>query len=198
MSPARPPSKDTDEDDDTDLFRRALADAEPLKRRRPQPTKSPESKKVAGAQPKPAKKPAGEKPSAAPVAPPRPVTRPAPPPDIAAGDYAGVDRRTAERFRRGKLPIEGRLDLHGMYQDAAHDALVGFITESAARGKRTVLVITGRGSREGSGVLRERLPQWLNQPPCRAHVLAFTPARPEHGRDGAFYVMLRRKRGDRG
>ena len=184
-------TKDGGEDDDTDLFRRALADAAPLKRRRPQPVE----KKVAAAKPKPARKAAGKKtPAAMPAASPRPITRPAPPPDIAAGDTAGVDRRTAERFRRGKLPIEGRLDLHGLYQDAAHDALTGFITESAARGRRCVLVITGRGSREGSGVLRARLPQWLNQAPCRAHVLAFNPARPEHGRDGAFYVLLRRRR----
>jgi DNA-nicking Smr family endonuclease len=180
------------DDDDPDLFRRALSDAVPLKRRRPQPAE----KKAVAAKPKPAKKAAGKKPPvAAPVTPPRPIARPAPPPDIAASDYAGVDRRTAERFRRGKLPIEGRLDLHGLYQGAAQDALTRFITDSAASGRRMVLVITGRGSREGSGVLRDRLPQWLNQPPCRAHVLAFTSARPEHGRDGAFYVLLRRKRG---
>lgn len=179
-------------DDDDDLFRRALADAAPLKRRRPQPAKPAAKTKTP-----PARKTAKKK--AAPVAVPRPVpvSRPKPPPEIAAGDYAGMDRRTADRFRRGQLPIEARLDLHGMYQDTAHDALSGFITENAARGKRCVLVITGRGSREGSGVLRERLPQWLNQPPCRAHVLAFTPARPQHGRDGAFYVLLRRKRGER-
>ena len=193
-APGKKNGNKADDDDDTDLFRRALSDAAPLKRRRPQPSE----KKAVAAKPKPAKKPVKSKPMITPpVAAPRPVARPTPPPDIAASDYAGVDRRTAERFRRGKLPIEGRLDLHGLYQDAAQDALTRFITDSAASGRRMVLVITGRGSREGSGVLRERLPQWLNQPPCRAHVLAFTPARPEHGRDGAFYVLLRRKRGDR-
>lgn len=183
-----PGDKDGDTGDEEDLFRRALADAEPLKRRRPQPAKT-------AAKPTVARAPKKKKPASAPAAPSRPVARPAPPPELAAGDYAAMDRRTADRFRRGKLPIEARLDLHGMYQDAAHTALTGFITEAAAAGKRCVLVITGRGSREGSGVLRARLPEWLNQPPCRAHVLAFTTARPEHGRDGAFYVLLRRKRG---
>lgn len=188
-------AEDANAGDDTDLFRRALADAAPLKHRRPAPT---ETKKPA-AKPagKTAKKVVKKKPTAVATPRPVPIVRPKPPPDISAGDYAGVDRRTAERFRRGKLPIEARLDLHGLYQDAAQDALVGFITNSSAAGRRMVLVITGRGSREGSGVLRERLPQWLNQSPCRAHVLAFTPARPEHGRDGAFYVLLRRNRGDR-
>ncbi|MDA0785949.1 MAG: Smr/MutS family protein [Proteobacteria bacterium] len=182
------------DDDDTDLFRRALSDAAPLKRRRPQPAR-PAAAKTSPE--KPSAKKAAKKSTAPAVPRPVPVARPKPPPEIATGDMAGMDRRTAERFRRGQLPIEARLDLHGMYQDTAQDALAGFITESAARGRRNVLVITGRGSREGSGVLRERLPQWLNQPPCRAHVLAFTPARPQHGRDGAFYVLLRRKRGDK-
>jgi DNA-nicking Smr family endonuclease len=178
-------------DDDDDLFRQVLGDAKPLKRARPvpeHPALKAGRKEVAKPAPKP--RPARRKPvMVVPVAP-----RPKPTPDLATGDVTGMDRRTADRFRRGKMPIDARLDLHGMYQDAAHHALTHFITDCAARGKRNVLVITGRGSREGSGVLRERLPQWLNQPPCREHVISFTGARPEHGRDGAFYVLLRRKR----
>ncbi|MBT5570924.1 MAG: DNA mismatch repair protein MutS [Alphaproteobacteria bacterium] len=179
-----------DGEDDDDLFRRVLRDAKPIRKGRPVPEhpavkagkkitpKTPQAKKAHRIAPRPV--------VAAP--PPKPAR------ELATGDYTGMDRRTAERFRRGKLPIEGRLDLHGMYQDAAHHALTDFVTSSAAMGKRNVLVITGRGSREGSGVLRERLPQWLNQPPCRDLVVAFTGARPEHGRDGAFYVLLRRRR----
>ncbi|MBO22624.1 MAG: DNA mismatch repair protein MutS [Rhodospirillaceae bacterium] len=174
--------------DDDDLFRRALADAAPLKRRRPQPAKPAPVGTSAKSKPK-------ETSPARTVAPAR--ARPVAARAIGAGDFADMDRRTADRLRRGKLPIEARLDLHGMYQDAAHTALVQFVTESAAQGRRCVLVITGRGSREGSGVLRARLPEWLNQLPCRPHVLGFTAARPEHGRDGAFYVLLRRKREDR-
>jgi DNA-nicking Smr family endonuclease len=98
-------------------------------------------------------------------------------------------------MRRGKLPIDARLDLHGRYQDAAQAELNAFISSCAATGCRTVLVITGKGSvREGGGILRRRLPDWLNQSACRPHVLAFATARPEHGGSGAFYVLLRRRR----
>ena len=185
MTPGEP------EDDDAELFRRVLADAKPIKQRRPRPEHpaAKAGKKIAAKAP-PAKKPARA--TARPVSPPPPPPKPAK--TLASGDYSGMDRRTADRFRRGKLPIDARLDLHGMYQDAAHHALNDFILSCAAAGKRKVLVITGRGSREGSGVLRERLPQWLNQAPCRNHVVSFTTARPQHGRDGAFYVLLRRKR----
>jgi len=185
MTPGEP------EDDDAELFRRVLADAKPIKQRRPRPEHpaAKADKKIAAKAP-PAQKPARA--TARPVSPPPPPPKPAK--TLASGDYSGMDRRTADRFRRGKLPIDARLDLHGMYQDAAHHALNDFILSCAAASKRKVLVITGRGSREGSGVLRERLPQWLNQAPCRNHVVSFTTARPQHGRDGAFYVLLRRKR----
>ncbi|MEL0012026.1 MAG: Smr/MutS family protein [Alphaproteobacteria bacterium] len=175
------------QDDEAELFRRVLADAEPLKRKRPVAKKAAARKDDA---PQAVLRKSPRRP--APII--RPPELPTPPPPVAANDFSRMDRRTAVRFRRGKLPIEARLDLHGHYQDAAHYALNEFIADSAAADRRMVLVITGRGSREGSGVLRARLPQWLNQPPCRDRVLAFTAARPEHGGDGAFYVLLKRNR----
>ena len=181
-------------EDESDLFRRAMRDVKPLKQRTPRirSEKIAPSRTSGTAETVTTKRTLRSR-SAAPAA-----TFPkSKAPTLQRGDMAGLDRRTGQRFKRGQLPVEARLDLHGMYQDAAHIALVQFVTESAAQGRRCVLVITGRGSREGSGVLRARLPEWLNQLPCRPHVLGFTAARPEHGRDGAFYVLLRRKREDR-
>lgn len=109
----------------------------------------------------------------------------------------GVDRRTAERVRKGRLPIEARLDLHGMRRAEAHHALIGFVEQSYRLGRRMVLLITGKGTfSEGSSVLRDQLPRWLNDPPLRLKILAFQPAQPKDGGDGAFYLLLRRRRGD--
>ncbi len=105
----------------------------------------------------------------------------------------GVDRRTAERLRRGLLPIEGRIDLHGMDQAQAHIALAGFITHHWKLGARCVLVITGKGTR-GEGVLKRAVPRWLTDPPLAARVLSFGQARPGDGGAGALYILLRRKR----
>ena len=68
--------------------RRALADAAPLKRRRPQPAKQSVKPKTP-----PAKKAAKKKATAAPRS--VPVARPKPPPEISAGEFSGMDRRTA-------------------------------------------------------------------------------------------------------
>lgn len=114
-------------------------------------------------------------------------------PGLEHGASPGVDRRTAERFKRGRMDIDGRLDLHGMTQEGAHVALTTFIERSAAAGKRCVLVITGKGTR-GEGILRRAVPRWLNEPRLRTRILAFTQARPQHGGEGALYVLLKRKR----
>lgn len=111
-----------------------------------------------------------------------------------AGD---LDRRTLIRLRKGQLPVEGEIDLHGHTQEKAHRYLDQFLATSQMRGHRCVLVITGKGSRseEPEGVLRAAVPRWLNQPANRSRVLAFAYATPAHGGEGAIYVLLRRLRG---
>jgi len=105
--------------------------------------------------------------------------------------FAGLDRATAERLKRGKLAIEARLDLHGLTQDEAHRAVSGFVGGSRAAGLRCVLVITGRGA-VGGGILRQAVPRWLDEPGLRRHLLAMVPAQPRDGGGGALYLLLRR------
>lgn len=50
-----------------------------------------------------------------------------------------MDRRTEEKLRKGKILIESRLDLHGMTQDRAYEALVHFINDSLLNKKRCLL-----------------------------------------------------------
>ncbi len=182
--------RSADGDSDDGLFHRTMAGVEPLKKKRSLKTTPALDTGTAPKSPAVAK---GARARSTPV--PQKPARAAEPTPLTADSFAGVDRRTVERMRRGKMPIDARLDLHGHYQDAAQSELNAFISSCAATGCRVVLVITGKGSvGEGGGVLRRRLPDWLNQPACRPHVLAFAGARPEHGGAGAFYVLLRRRR----
>lgn len=117
-------------------------------------------------------------------------------PDLTTAVTAGIDKRTSQRLGRGQLAIEGRLDLHGMTQGEAHDRLAGFIRRAVAAGKRNVLVITGKGFKASgeTGVLRQAVPRWLNEPGLRPHVVALRQAQPKDGGEGALYVLLRRER----
>ncbi len=118
------------------------------------------------------------------------------PPQLEPGRLVDIDRRNAERLRKGQLELEAKLDLHGYRQFEAEDALARFLAASQAAGKRCVLVITGKG-RLGSedGILRQRLGDWLNAEPNRGRVVAFARAQPKHGGGGAFYILLKRLRG---
>ncbi|GAB6052461.1 Smr/MutS family protein [Magnetospira thiophila] len=115
-------------------------------------------------------------------------------PEMAHGSAPGLDRRTAARMRRGKIDIQGRLDLHGMTRAQAHGALRSYLMQAQLQGKKCVLVITGRGlKRDGEiGVLRQAVPEWLND--LRGLVHAFHYAAPQDGGEGALYVLLRRVR----
>lgn len=115
-------------------------------------------------------------------------------PGLGHGDTPGLDRRSAERMKKGEMAIDGRLDLHGLTQDTAHAELTAFVTRAWDAGKRCLLVITGKGTREGAGVLRANVPRWLNQAPLRDRILGFSYARPQHGGEGALYVLIRRRR----
>lgn len=120
---------------------------------------------------------------------------PSPPSSLPAGTAGGVDARTRQRLRRGQVPIDRRLDLHGMTQREAHGALARALAAAQAAGARCALVVTGKGDISGgTGVLRRAVPRWLGEAPNAARVLDFAEARQRDGGAGALYVLLRRRR----
>ncbi len=122
---------------------------------------------------------------------PQPVARKAKPPSPAKA-FALRERR---QLARGNAEIGGRIDLHGMTQAEAHDALLRFLRRAQAEGAKFVLVITGKGGPGGErGVLRRQVPLWLALPELRTCVLGFDVAHVGHGGEGALYVRLRKGR----
>lgn len=97
-------------------------------------------------------------------------------------------------LRHGRLPIDGRVDLHGLGAQEARERLLEFLRTQRARGERCVLVIHGKGEHSVSarGVLRGEIAAWLSQGRAREHVAAFATARKDDGGEGAVYVALRR------
>ena len=112
------------------------------------------------------------------------------------GARHGLDPRLLSQLRRGEFSIQAHLDLHGMIQPDAKEALTEFIVDSVRKGRRTVLIVHGRGLRSPGGlpVLKHAAAQWLSHGIAGGYVLAFATARPSDGGAGAVYVMLRRER----
>jgi DNA-nicking Smr family endonuclease len=185
----KPPAKP--QPGDADLWRHLTAGVKPLPRAMPAPRHQPPAKSAARVT---------LPPLAAKAKPP-----PAPKPSKTPKPFAGLDKRNAERLRRGEWPIDGTLDLHNMTQSVAHAALRAYLAHAWAAGQRCILVITGKGGprpaeddglfAEERGVLKRMLPRWLAEPALQPLILAASPAQPRHGGGGAFYVLLRRQRG---
>lgn len=112
------------------------------------------------------------------------------------GARHGLDPRLLSQLRRGEFSIQAHLDLHGMIQPDAKEALTEFIVDSVRKGRRTVLIVHGRGLRSPGGlpVLKHAAAQWLSHGIAGGYVLAFATARPSDGGAGAVYVLLRRER----
>lgn len=116
--------------------------------------------------------------------------------DAVAGSAAlsfqrgGVRIQVMRRLKRGLIPIDDEIDLHGLTQTAARDALADFIANSRDSGHRCVRVIHGKGYRSGARgpVLKTAVNLWLRRD---TDVIAFASARAIDGGTGAVYVLLR-------
>ena len=103
----------------------------------------------------------------------------------------GVQDGVYRKFRLGKYPIDGRLDLHRRTVAQARVEVFDFVREALVRDARTVLILHGKGERnvERPGVLKSYVAKWLKEMP---EVLAYHTAQQRHGGLGAAYVLLRK------
>jgi len=104
-----------------------------------------------------------------------------------------LDIKTTRKISKGKILIDGRLDLHGYCQQDAHQILYNYVENAYFSGKRTILIITGKGNM-GRGVLRENVPKWLAGAKFRLLISGFAESHAVHGGAGAIYIKIRRKR----
>lgn len=133
---------------------------------------------------------------------PQPRRASAAPKTAAPPPLAPLEKRLKRQLARGRSAIDQSIDLHGMTQAEAHQALRGFLVYAQAQGDRLVLVVTGKGAPkvrgleasgfDEPGVLRRLVPHWLHSPDMRAIVVGFEEAGRAHGGSGALYVRLRR------
>jgi DNA-nicking Smr family endonuclease len=103
---------------------------------------------------------------------------------------AGLGSDVLMKLRRAHWVVQAVIDLHGMTQTEAHDALADFLLDARYRGLRCVRVIHGKGltSPNREPVLKGRVRRWLSQ---WDDVLAYCEAPPHAGGSGAVVALLR-------
>jgi DNA-nicking Smr family endonuclease len=179
------------------LWRHATTDVKPrAKKSPPEPKPEPKIEPPAPPPAKPPPAPFGKKTAAPPVDAPARAPAMGPAPALA---LAPLDRRLKRRLSSGRAEVDDVIDLHGMTQAQAHQALNAFLWRAARSGAKIVLVVTGKGKPQGSGgfdgesgVLRRQTPHWLRDSALRPIVLSVEEAARPHGGSGALYVRLRR------
>jgi DNA-nicking Smr family endonuclease len=113
------------------------------------------------------------------------------PHDVLSFKRPGIQDLVFRKFRLGKYPIEGRLDLHRKKVVQAKNEVRQFIQEGMQYDMRTLLIVHGKGERnlKEQATLKSYVAKWLKEDP---RVMAFHSAAAHHGGVGAVYVMLRK------
>ncbi|MEN6621933.1 MAG: Smr/MutS family protein [Smithella sp.] len=113
-------------------------------------------------------------------------------PEYIEGTGYNVREEYARRLHQGDFSIQDHIDLHGMNVENAKEAFESFMKNALISGKRTVLIIHGRGlSSRGEPILKNKVREWLNQSYWLKRVLAYASAQSYDGGAGATYVLLR-------
>jgi DNA-nicking Smr family endonuclease len=94
------------------------------------------------------------------------------------------------RLKKGEFPIDAQLDLHGLTEEVAEQTLFGFIERCYRGGRRSLLIIHGKGyhSETQAPILKNMTNRRLRQ---ITRVLAFCTAQPRDGGSGSLYVLLK-------
>ncbi len=114
----------------------------------------------------------------------------------AIGDMTALDRQTAKQFAAGNISPNKVLDLHGMTQSEAHQQIQAMLQHAHQQQWRSVHIITGKGSATpgGRGVLRQAVPQWLQQHQAPPIIRAISYLPPAKGGDGVIALYFARVR----
>ena len=107
---------------------------------------------------------------------------------------AGLHKQVLRKLSRGQYPVEDELDLHGFSQSEAEKYILQFINDSTHRQLRCIRIIHGKGLRSGHDkpILKNLCNYLLRRLP---DVLAFVSAKPASGGTGAVCVLLKTKPG---
>ena len=104
----------------------------------------------------------------------------------------GVDKKTINKIKKGSFTINAKLDLHGCRLNEAEKLLKIFILEKFSKNEQNLLIISGKG-KNGKGVIKSSIPNWLEKPPLSEKVYVFSKAQNKDGGEGAYFVRLRKK-----
>jgi DNA-nicking Smr family endonuclease len=175
-------NKHPNSNDDSDLFRESMGDVKPLKSGN-QNTLHDKPK------PKPIKQPFTQQLTSSEIT--FEDTNSIQSDDILFYSHHSIPNKTIRQLKRGAMPIDESVDLHGLNKQEATHMLQEFLAYEIAQRQRCILIIHGKGigSLNNRPILKNLVFNMLKND---SSVLAFSSAKPKDGGAGALYVLLKR------
>ncbi len=104
-----------------------------------------------------------------------------------------LSNKVLKEKKKNQQGYQARLDLHGMTRDEAYKFLEVQLCIYKSRGYNCILIITGKGhgKGEGLGILKRKVPLWLEGAKFNKIVRTYSQASQRDGGEGALYVYLR-------
>ena len=112
-----------------------------------------------------------------------------------------------KKLKKGRIPIDKKIDFHGMSVLDAEDLFLDVITNCYKENLRCILFITGKGilKKNGNtkfdedivlyhGKIRKNFSLWIQKEELKRYILNVEQAGIEYGADGAFFVYLRKQK----
>ncbi|MFP5384050.1 MAG: Smr/MutS family protein [Gammaproteobacteria bacterium] len=103
----------------------------------------------------------------------------------------GLQLRQWQKLRKGQIPWQLAVDLHGATRAEAMSAVNRLISQAQEEQANCIRVVHGKGQAADGLTIKADLNHWLRR---HDQVLAFCSALPGDGGAGALYVLLRRRR----
>ena len=113
--------------------------------------------------------------------------------------WGGLEKNILRKIQKKRIRISASLDLHGNNITDSKKKVYDFVNYNSQNKKRLLLIITGKGKRmfvedrwKGTGVLKEKIPVWLNSLALSKKIVWFDHAPSNMGGEGAFLVYLKK------
>ena len=108
-----------------------------------------------------------------------------------------------KKLKKGKIPIDKKIDFHGMSVFDAEQLFEETIVNCYNNNMRCLLFVTGKGVLKKNenelsgpilyyGKIRNSFFSWANKEKIQKYILSVEQADIKHGADGAFFVYLRK------
>ena len=106
-----------------------------------------------------------------------------------------------KKLKKGKIPIDKKIDFHGLTLSQAEIVFFETIEECYYAGFRSLLFVTGKGVLKKTntdeiklyyGKIRNNFSLWIQEQKAQKYILGVEQATIEYGADGAFFVYLRK------